>query len=136
MNAQYEEPASMLRKALVVNALFSTISGLTILFAQRWVLGILGLPTSINLAILGVALIFFAATLVINARKTKLKTADAWVAVLMDLAWVVGSFVLVFVVPFSTGGKWVVGGVSEVVLLFAVLQFVGLRRIKKADQFG
>src|SRR5215471_16876745 len=132
MNAQYDEPACFLRKALLGNALFSTLSGLTILFAQGWVLRILGLPSSVNLLIFGVGLIVFAVTLVINARKQQVKKSDAWVAVLMDLAWVVGSYVLIFLVPFSMGGRWVVALVAELVLVFAVLQFVGIRRIQKS----
>ena len=61
---------------------------------------------------------------------------DAWIAVLMGPAWVLGSYVLIFIAPFSTGGKWVVGAVAELVLLFAVLQFVGIRRIQKSEQTG
>ena len=133
MNPQYDQRACFLRKALLGNALFSTLSGLTILFAQGWVLRILGLSSSVNLLILGVGLIVFAVTLVINARKQQVKKSDAWIAVLMDLAWVVGSYVLIFLVPFSTKGKWVVGIVAELVLLFAVLQFVGIRRIQKSE---
>jgi hypothetical protein len=133
MNPQYDQRACFLRKALLGNALFSTLSGLTILFAQGWVLRILGLSSSLNLMILGVGLIVFAATLVINARRSQVKKSDAWVAVLMDLAWVAGSCILVFLVPFSPKGKWVVGIVAELVLLFAVLQFVGIRRIQKSD---
>src|SRR5215470_16952569 len=132
MNPKYESHTCLLRKALIGNALFSTLSGLTILFAQRWVLRILGLSSSVNLLILGVGLIVFAVTLVINAQKHQVKKSDAWIAVLMDLAWVVGSYVLIFLVPFSPMGKWVVGIVAEVVLLFAVLQFVGIRRIQKS----
>ena len=133
MNAQYDQRDCFLRKALLGNALFSTLSGLTILFAQGWVLRIVGLPSSVNLLIFGVGLIVFAVTLVINARKQQVKKSDAWVAVLMDLAWVVGSYVLIFLVPFSPKGKWVVGIVAEVVLLFAMLQFVGIRRIQKSE---
>ena len=131
MNPQYEQHSGFLRKALMGNALFSTLSGLTILFAQGWVLRILGLSTSINLLMLGLGLIVFAATLVVNARKQQVKKSDAWGAVLMDLAWVLGSWVLIFVVHFSTEGKWVVGLVAEFVLAFAVLQFVGIRRMQK-----
>jgi uncharacterized membrane protein HdeD (DUF308 family) len=113
MNAQYDQRACFLRKALLGNALFSTLSGLTILFAQGWVLQILGLSSSVNLLILGVGLIVFAVTLVINARKQQVKKSDAWIAVLMDLAWVVGSYVLIFLVPFSRKGKWVVGSLQS-----------------------
>ena len=133
MKQQCEEPACFLRKALMGNALFSTLSGLTILLAQGWVLRILGLASSVNLLILGAGLIVFAVTLVINARKQQVKKSDAWIAVLMDVAWVLGSYLLIFIVPFSTEGKWVVGVVAELVLAFAVLQFVGIRRIQKSE---
>jgi len=133
MKQQREEPACFLRKALMGNALFSTLSGLTILLAQGWVLRILGLASSVNLLILGAGLIVFAITLVVNARKQQVKKSDAWIAVLMDVAWVLGSYILIFIVPFSTEGKWVVGVVAELVLVFAVLQFVGIRRTQKSE---
>jgi|SRR5205807_4560159 len=133
MNPEHCERACLLRKALIGNALFSTVSGLTILFAQGWVLRILGLPSSVNLLVLGAGLIVFAVTLVVNARRQQVKKSDAWIAVLMDLAWVLGSYVLIFIVPFSTEGKWVVGVVAELVLVFAVLQFIGIRRIEKTE---
>jgi hypothetical protein len=135
MNPQSKDRACLLRKALMGNALFSTLSGLIIVFAQSWVLRLLGL-SNVNLLILGVGLIAFAGTLVINARRKEVKTADAWVAVWMDLVWVLGSYVLIFIVPFSTGGKWVVGAAAELVSVFAVLQFVGIRRIQKNERFG
>jgi hypothetical protein len=133
MNPEHVERACLLRKALIGNALFSTVSGLTILFAQGWVLRILGLPSSVNLLVLGAGLIVFAVTLVINARKQQVKKSDAWIAVCMDVAWVIGSYVLIFIVPFSTEGKWVVAVVAEAVLVFAVLQIVGIRRIQKSE---
>ena len=133
MNPEHDNRACLLRKALMGNALFSTLSGLTILFAQGWVLRILGLPSSVNLLLLGAGLIVFAVTLIINARKQQVKKSDAWIAVCMDLAWVLGSYVLIFIVPFSTAGKWVVGVVAELVLFFAVLQFLGIRRIQKSE---
>jgi hypothetical protein len=131
-----EASAGLLRKALLGNALFSTLSGLAILFAQGWLLRILGLSNNVSLSILGIVLIVFAAALVVNARRRKVKTSDAWMAILMDVAWVIASYVLIFVVPFSTGGKWVVGAVAELVLLFAVLQFMGIRRMQKSGHFS
>jgi hypothetical protein len=136
MNPQSGEHACLLRKALIGNAVFSTLSGVTILFAQGWVLRILGLSKDVSLAILGFGLLVFAVTLVINARRQQVKTSDAWIVVLMDLAWVLGSYVLIFVVPFSIEGKWVVGVVAELVSVFALLQFIGIRRIQKNGSSG
>jgi hypothetical protein len=136
MNPQSGEHACLLRKALIGNAVFSTLSGVTILFAQGWVLRILGLSKDVSLAILGFGLLVFAVTLVINARRQQVKTSDAWIVVLMDLAWVLGSYVLIFVVPFSIEGKWVVGVVAELVSVFALLQFIDIRRIQKNRSSG
>ena len=130
MNSGCEEGGCLLRKALIANALFSSVSGLAILFAQGSVSRILGISKNIGFAILGLGLLVFAGTLVINARRQQVKTSDAWIAVVLDLAWVLGSYVLIFVAPFTTEGKWVVGVVAELVLLFAILQFVGIRRIQ------
>ena len=136
MNSTCEERTCLLRKALLGNALFSALSGLTLLFAQKSVLRILGLFNRVSLVVLGVGLIIFAATLVVNARRQRVKTSDAWVAVLMDVAWVLASYVLIFILPFSMEGKWVIGVVAELVLLFAILQFMGIRRIRDNEQSG
>jgi len=87
------------------------------------------------LAILGISLIVFATLLWLNARRPKIKITDAWVAVIMDVIWVVGSYVLIFIVPFSVGGKWVVALVAELVLAFAILQWMGIRRVRKSERF-
>jgi hypothetical protein len=113
------------------NALFSSLTGLTILLAQGWVLRILGISKNVSIAVLGFGLLVFAGTLVINARRQQVKRSDAWIAVVLDMAWVFGSYVLILAAPFSTEGKWVVGVVAELVLVFAVLQFVGIRRIRR-----
>ena len=45
----------------------------------------------------------------------------------MDIVWVVGSYVLLFAVRFSVGGKWAVAVGAELVFLFAVIQWRGLQ---------
>lgn len=136
MNQSIEERQGLLKKALAGNAVFSVVSGVAILFANRWLVKFLGLPEDVSLAILGVGLIVYAAILWFNARRPKIKITDAWIAVIMDAIWVIGSYVLIFVVPFSVGGKWVVALVAELVLTFAVVQWLGIRKIRKAGQYA
>jgi hypothetical protein len=133
MENSNKERQQLLRRALLANASFSTISGLVLVFAQRWVVRLLGLPETINLITLGISLLVFAAILVLFARKNPIKLLDAWIAVILDAAWVIGSYPLLFVVPFSTSGKWVVGIVAEVVMVFALMQWLGIRRIRKGN---
>jgi len=136
MNQSVEERQGLLRKALTGNAVFSAVSCLAILFANRWLVKFLGLPNKVSLAILGVRLIVYAAILWLNARRPMIKMTDAWIAVIMDAVWVIGSYVLIFVVPFSVGGKWVVALVAELVLAFAIVQWLGIRKIRKTGQYA
>jgi hypothetical protein len=133
MENSNNERQQLLRRALLANSSFSTISGLVLVFAQRWVVRHLGLPETINLIALGISLLVFAAILVLFARKKPIKLLDAWIAVILDAVWVIGSYPLLFVVPFSTSGKWVVGIVAEVVMVFALMQWLGIRRIRKGN---
>lgn len=133
MESSNKERQQLLRRALLANASFSTISGLVLVVAQRWVVRLLGLPETINLITLGISLLLFAAILVVFARKKPIKLLDAWIAVVLDAAWVMGIYPLLFVVPFSTSGKWVVGIVAEVVMVFALVQWLGIRRVRKGS---
>jgi hypothetical protein len=136
MNQRDHGEESLLRKALMGNALFSALSGLGILIAHAQTSRLLGLSSSGPLLIIAIALLGFAAMLLTNARREFMKLSDAWTAVSMDLSWVVGSYVVLFVVPFSNGGRWIVAIVAELVLAFAILQWLGIRKIRKAESHG
>src|SRR5216684_3385233 len=127
------ESQTLLRKALVGNALLSVFSALTILAFNHWLVRFLGLPEQVSLIVLGIGLIGYALMLLFNARRPSIKVSDAWFAVVLDAVWVLGSYALLFVVPFSTGGKWLVVLLAEIVLTFAVLQILGIRRIRKGE---
>lgn len=135
MNQTAHSDQGLLKKALAGNAIFSILSGVAILLANRWLVHFLGLPHKVSLAILGVSLIVYAGILWLNARRPKIKILDAWIAVIMDAIWGAGSYVLIFVVPFSVAGKWTVALIAELVLVFAILQWLGIRRVRKNQQY-
>src|SRR6516165_7522784 len=116
MKQSAEERQILLKKALTGNAVFYVISGVAILFANRWVVKFLGLPDKVSLALLGISLIVYAVLLWLSARRATIRITGAWAAIVMDVVWVVGSYALIVVVPFSVGGKWVVALVAELVL--------------------
>jgi len=136
MNQEIEESQGLLKRALIGNAMFSGLSGAAILLANRWLVKFLGLPDKVSLAILGVSLIVYATVLWFNARRPKIRITDAWVAVVMDAVWVLGSYTMILVIPFSLAGKWVVALVAELVLAFAVWQWLGIRRIRKSEPYA
>ncbi len=136
MNNPNQDRQRLLRLALTCNALFSLISGLVICFADRRVVHLLGLSEGNSLLALGIGLIGFAVFLFLGARRRVVSVPQARIIVLMDILWVVGSYALLFVVPFSTGGKWLVGIVAEFVLAFAIAQWLGIRKIGKSEQYA
>jgi hypothetical protein len=136
MDKAVEERQGLLKKALNGNAAFSVVSGVVVLSLNDWLVKFLGLPDTVSLALLGMTLVVYAILLWLNARRSKIGIIEAWVAVIMDMAWVISSYVLIVVVPISVGGKWVVALVAELVLAFAVLQWLGIRRVRKSKQFA
>jgi hypothetical protein len=136
MNNPNPQRQRLLRLALTCNALFSLTSGLIITFADRRIVHLLGLPDANSLLSLGIGLLAFAIFLFFSARRPVVNVTQARVIVLMDLLWVVGSYALLFVAPFSASGKWTVGIVAEFVLVFAVAQWLGIRKIRKGAEYA
>jgi hypothetical protein len=124
----------LLRRALQGNASFSVVSGALILAMNRTLVEFLGLPSSASLTQLGIALLGYGGWLLWNARREKIKIVNAWIAVILDIVWVAGSYALLFAVRFSIGGKWAVALVAELVFLFAVIEWLGLRRVGRRRQ--
>jgi len=133
MEQTIDRRQSLLKKALAGNAAFSVLSGVTILLADRWLVDFLGIPETVSLAVLGISLIVYAGLLWLCARRPKIRITDAWIAVIMDAVWVAGSYVLIFVVPFSASGRWTIALVAELVLAFAILQWLGIRRVRSGE---
>jgi hypothetical protein len=124
----------LLRNSLIGNALFSMLSALLILTSTGWLAQFLGLRDRIGLTVVAISLVGYTVILVINARRPKIKMSDAWMAVILDAIWVIASYALIFIVPFTFGGKLLIAGVAEVVLVFAVLQSFGIRRVIRSEQ--
>jgi hypothetical protein len=122
--------SSLLRRALQANGVFSALSGVILLLASGRIATLVGIDQPLWL--LGLLLLSFAAWLFRNARRAVLNQAEAWLAVAFDVAWVIGTATLIFAGVFSTTGNWLVTLVGDVVLLFAVLQFLGLRKLRRS----
>ncbi len=128
------DPARWLRLSLRANAIFSAVSGSGMLFAASAIAGLLGIEQTLLVRITGVNLLGFAALLVWLASREVIKPSLAIAVVVADLLWVAGSAGLLPAGVFSPMGNWLVAGVADVVLLFAILQYVGIRRMRPVAQ--
>lgn len=124
--------SSLLRKALLGNSIFSTISGLLFVFDAAPIANFLGLPSSLALRVIGAGLLLFAFVVYKTGSAKPINLQAAMSIVVGDFLWVVGSVVLVFtsLVAFTTGGKWAIAIVADIVLAFAIVQYVGIQKVR------
>ena len=121
--------SNMLRRALQTNGAFSGLSGVILIVASDYVSALIGIEVS--LIPTGILLLVFAIGLFRNARREMINQMEAWIAVALDVAWVMGTAGLIFAGVFNSAGNWIVALVGDIVLLFAVLQLLGLRRLRR-----
>lgn len=126
----FENKNSMLHVALRSNAAFCDISGLVMIIAAKPLAAFLGLSNPAILVGIGIGLFAWALLLFWGSMQLEVPRWLAWLAIDGDLAWVVGSAVLIFlpVLSFSNPAKWTIAIIADVVLLFAIWQFIALRR--------
>jgi hypothetical protein len=127
------EPARLLRRVLQVNAFFSGISGAGMLLAAGPIARLLGVEVSWPIVLLGADLLLFAAWVGYESAQTVLRVRRARVVLALDIAWVVASAMIIALDPFdlSTAGKWAVAAVADVVAVFALVEYLGLRRLRR-----
>lgn len=121
---------TLLRRTLLANALFSTFCAFACLFWSKPLAALLGMNEPLVLIDLGLVILLFAPVVAWIALRPQLNRRFVTTIFLLDAAWVVISIILLLTdwVAFTSAGKWLVGGVTDVVALLAVLEYWGLRQ--------
>jgi len=123
---------SLLKKALLANAAFSSISGLSFILFTQAISQFLGWSNSWILATIGAGLVAFALMIYTVAQAKSINHAQVMSIIAADLSWVLLSIVVIFTpfVALTLEGKWAVAIVADIVAIFAFAQYWGLRRLK------
>lgn len=126
-----ERGAPLLVRALRANGVFSGLSGVILIIAAPALAPIAGIPWPTAITVTGFLLLPFGFALWRLAGRSDLQPALGQVAVILDVLWVAGSMALLLGgwLPLTIAGKWIIALLADVVGLFAVLQFLGLRRL-------
>lgn len=121
----------LLRVALLGNAFFSAFCGLLLLVAPGMVSDWMGLSATWVYRVIGVSLVLFAADLLHQATRSRMASWRGLYASIADFTWVGGTVGFLFFVPdwFSPLGLALLTGVAVVVLVFGILQFLGVKRL-------
>ena len=120
----------LLRYSLRGNAAFSSASGLAFIAAAGPLARTMGVPEVVSLPGLGVQLLCFAALLVWLASRDIIRPAFAMAVVVADALWAAGTVPLLLASVLSPTGSWIATAIANVVAAFAVLQYLGIRRMQ------
>ncbi len=125
-----EDRSRFLRLALKFDAIATGALGALALVAAPALDNILGISAPL-LWPTGLFLVAYAAAIGVVATRPTINRTAAWAAVILNLVWVVDSAALVVAgwLPLTTLGTAFVVAQAIAVLLFADLQFIGLRRV-------
>lgn len=125
---------TLLGRAMTENGLFSGTAGIVMVIGAAFGLGgWLGINAWL-LAALGAGLVVFAADLLWLARSPRLIVAGGRAAVLGDVAWVIAAGALIaFSAVLTRQGEFALSIVSIAVAGFAAAQWLGLRRLRSAE---
>ena len=125
----------LLLRALTLNAIFSGASALIILIAGGWFVGQFSLGTAVPVYVIAGILAVFAIQLTNIVRTRNIRIWEITGIIVGDIAWVVASVVIValYYRTFTPTALILVDLVALAVLLFAVMQFRGLRQYRKSE---
>ena len=135
MNASSDR---LLRRTLWGNAVFSVISGAALVafatpfarLATEAPLTVMGLDLALVFELLGLGVVAFGAICAWAASRETLPRSWAQVIFAADIAWVVGSaLVLMLPAAWTTAGIAGIAVVALIVADLAVLEYLGLRRL-------
>lgn len=122
-----------LRTSLLGNAAFSTLSGISFTVAAGPVATFIGLEHAWIVRAIGIGLLGFAGYIGFLATRREIDPRAALAIILGDLSWVLATIPIVLLGVLSTNGVWAALAIAEIVLLFAGLQYWGLRRTRNAQ---
>jgi len=118
-----------LKKALKNNALFSSISGITMILLNSQMADLFGTNNNTVFWVVGLILIYFAITIFYEIKKQR-KCAVLWI-IIQDYTWVIGSLVLMIINPFhiTKTGNFIIGIIALIVMYMGINQMIALKKI-------
>jgi hypothetical protein len=122
---------SFLRRSLQLDGIASGLCGVLLLAAASPISAVIGLAGPGIARVVGALLVVYAAALLWNGARATVSRAEAVAAVALNAGWVIGSAVVILAGPLTQIGNLAVAAVAAAVLLFAVLEVVGLTRLRE-----
>ena len=120
----------LLRASLRANAAFSGVCGVVALATAGPLANALGVPEARILTVLGAQLLLFGGLLLFLAAQSPIWLRPAVAVVVADVLWVIGTVPVLLWVPLTPPGVWTAVAIAGIVAVFAVVQFIGIHRVR------
>jgi len=120
-----------LRRSLQLDGIVSGLCGVLLLAGARQICALMGIAGPGIARVVGALLMVYAASLLYNAARATVSRSEAVAAVVLNAGWVLGSALLILDGPLTPVGNLAVAAVAAAVLLFAMLEVVGLTRLRE-----
>ncbi len=117
-----------LQKSLRLNAIFSGISGITLIVLNKQIANLFETTNTTVFWVIGIVLLFFASTIIYEIIKQQ-PIAVLWI-IIQDFLWVIGSIALIAVNPFEISKA----GNSTIAIIAFIVLFMGINQSKALAQ--
>ena len=122
----------LLHLTLRANTIVSAAAGLILIVASGALAPFMGIASPIPLIIVGAVCLAFAYGVHHEASRPQMDRRAGWVIFALDVFWVAASILILEIdaSALSTEGRWIILIAAADVALFALGEFVGLRRLR------
>jgi hypothetical protein len=119
--------------AVEVDGVFCVLVGALFLLDANGVNQFMGAQSTTFIGALGLGTLLYGFGLLYDVVKGKVNTRLLQVAIGLDVLWVVGSIILLVAAPaaLNSEGRWTVLILADIVGIFGIWQYVGLRRLNR-----
>jgi ribosome-associated toxin RatA of RatAB toxin-antitoxin module len=123
-----------LQKTLLTNAVFSSVSGASLIFASQYFAQLFAISYYSIFWIVGLVLLLFSLTILYEIKRQN--PIGVLFIIIQDFLWVIGSVILLIFKPFdiSTTGNGIIAVIALIVLLMGINQSNALAQIDHKKQ--
>lgn len=128
---QSNDRSGLLRFGIQIDAAISGAAGLALLLGAAPLEAWLGIAAQ-YLWPVGLLFVLYAAGLAYRSTRPNVNRRFAWAVIILNTIWVVDSLILLAsgILPLTTVGWWTILIQALIVADFAIIQYVGVRRMR------
>ena len=126
------KPPSRIHNLLRTNAIFCIVSGLIVAVTAAPLAMLTGISLPGVFRVTGIVVVLFGLLVFWITTRADIASKAVWIIFVADVLWVLGSIILLAapgIVVLTRAGKWLIGILAVIVGMFAILEFISVRKM-------